>query len=146
VVVITSAATGYVASVTASSLVSRTDAGTGLVGVAAEFADSFTYTASTDTTIAVYDDLINTVFIAQADTSGINGATDVGQLFDLTIGTGSTLDMLSEMEIDADASTYDVVRVLGKVNHPNNNWGANVDVFCQFNVAPMQVILTSAAA
>jgi hypothetical protein len=109
----------------------------GIIGVAAEYKDSFTYTATSADTIKIYDDLDNTFFIAQADTSGINGVSCIGLMYDLVITAGSTQDMQSDFEIDADGSTQDTLKLIDRVRRPDNAWGAYCDCIVQFKVREM---------
>lgn len=95
------------------------------MGVAAE------YKAATTGDIRVYDDLTNTIFIAQADTSQIAGTTKVNQFYDLVVGA-STATELSIHELDASASTHDTLLLIDKVDRPDNAWGQWVDCYVQF--------------
>lgn len=102
------------------------------VGVAAA------YSASTDETskIPVYDDLRNTIFIAQADGADIAGTSVIGNntLYDVNYGTPTTASELSLMEIDSDASANDSLYIIDKVDRPDNDWGANVDCYVQIRL------------
>lgn len=97
------------------------------VGVAAS------YTGSTDETteVFVYDDLQNTVFIAQADTTQIAGTSLVNTGKDLLATAGTTDSEISNMEIDVSASCVGYIWILDKVNRVDNDWGGNVDLYCE---------------
>ena len=103
------------------------------IGVSATFTDSTDET----TEIFVYDDLENTIFIAQADTSQIAGTSLCGVGYDLTITACSTATGLSKHEIDVSASCVGYLHVIDKVDRPDNDWGAYVDLYVQFLSDPV---------
>jgi hypothetical protein len=107
------------------------------MGVAASFTDS----TSEDTTVLVYDDLANTIFIVQADTSQIAGTSFCGVGYDLTIGAGSTLTGRSAHELDASATCIGYLHVIDKVPRPDNAWGAYVDLYVQFLSSARAMVL-----
>lgn len=100
---------------------------------------SATFTDSTDETteIQVYDDLANTIFIAQADTSQIAGTSLCNSGYDLTITACSTATGLSNHEIDVSASCVGYLWVIDKVDRPDNDWGSYVDLYVQFLSDPI---------
>jgi len=126
---------GRVLAATAGSLVP--------IGVAAGFTES----TSTTTTIPVYDDLANTVFIAQVDDTTVAGSSLTGHniYYDVNYGTPSTASVWSLMEIDGSASTHDTLVILDKVDRPDNAWGGYVDVYCQI-ITRVPKILSAPAA
>jgi hypothetical protein len=101
-----------------------------IYGVAAAYSES----TDENSYVPVYNDLRNTIFIAQCDSSNILGTSLTGPElhYDLTITTGSTVTQLSAHEIDDDASDQDTLYIIDKVNTPDNDWGDNVDVYCRF--------------
>jgi hypothetical protein len=105
---------------------------------------SATFTDSTDETteVLVYDDLANTIFIAQADTSGIEGTSFCGEHRDVTITACSTATGLSNHEIDASASCVGYLRILDKVDRPDNAWGKWVDLYVEFLASPSAMTRT----
>jgi len=109
-----------------------TSTSTSPYGVAGAFTDSTDW----DTRIPVYNDLKNTIFIAQTDASAILGTSLCGPEihYDIAAATGSTISGLSNYEIDDNASNCDHLYIIDKVNRPDNAWGANVDVYCKFLV------------
>ena len=114
------------------------------VGVAA----GYTASTSEETLLPVYDDLRNTVFIAQADGTDIAGTSLCGRLiyYDINYGTATTATDQSVMEIDSDASTHNSVMLIDKVNRPDNVWGGNVDLFCQIVFDALEYIHAPAAS
>ena len=101
------------------------------IGVAASYSSG---TATTDE-VLVYDDLQNTVFIGQDSGSAILGSSMTMALYDLTI-TVSTASYrrLSSYEFNSAGTTHQIVKVIDKVNRPDNAWGTNVDCYCEFVV------------
>ncbi len=94
---------------------------------------------STSEYVNVYDDLENTIFMAQiGDASGlVIGDTVIGDYLDITTTvTGSTVTGISSMTLKGNASTWDNVLVLGLVETPDNNWwgGKYTDLYVKFNV------------
>lgn len=83
---------------------------------------------SGDITANVYTDP-NIVFAAQQDGTGALAANRGG--FDVTIGTGSTINGRSRSELDTSTlATSGQFQQLGLVNKPGNAWGANAEVEC----------------
>lgn len=68
----------------------------------------------------------NIVFSVQVE--GTGAFTDNGSFFDMTATAGNTATGRSRQEMDATGTTYNVVRQLGLVKKPDNNWGANAEV------------------
>lgn len=61
-------------------------------------------------------------------------ATDVGQAFDIVVGTGSTVTGMSAMEADtSNIGTGDTCVILGITDAPDNEIGANVRLKIRFN-------------
>ena len=120
-VLMESTVTGHVKNIAASSEVP--------VGIAA------TYTASTATTteVLVYDDLVNTVFIGQDSGTAFAGSSMTMDLYDLTVAV-STATQLSIMEVNSAGTTSECVKLIDKVDRPDNAWGGNVDVYVEFVV------------
>lgn len=108
------------------------------IGVSATFTDS----TDESTEVLVYDDLANTVFIAQADTSQIAGTSYCGEQRDLTITACSTATGLSNHEIDASASCVGYLRIIDKVDRPDNAWGSFVDLYVEFLAGPSAMTRT----
>uniref|UniRef100_A0A6M3XTF1 Uncharacterized protein n=1 Tax=viral metagenome TaxID=1070528 RepID=A0A6M3XTF1_9ZZZZ len=129
--------------ISAGRVAAVTDGSTAPFGVAAA------YTNSSDVTvkIPVYDDLRNTVFIAQLDDATILGSSLCGPnlFYDITATAGTTASNTSLQEIDGNASTHDTLFILDKVDRPDNAWGGNVDVYCQFHVDIKTTLIASAA-
>lgn len=81
-------------------------------------------TTATDIKCYVYDDP-KIVFGVQS--AGSTVAADVGNLGDHVAGSGSTTTGLSAHEINGTTGTaYAGLRVLGKIDAPDNAWGTNV--------------------
>jgi len=97
-----------------------------VMGVAANYSAS----GSTDH-VWVYDDLKNTVFMAQVDSSDITfDSSYFNQRYATTWVAGSTITGLSAMEIDT-GSTDGRARILELVDMPNNSTaGAHQEVYC----------------
>jgi hypothetical protein len=97
------------------------------------------YIAVSDTTteLKLYS-LRETIFEVQADGSTLTssvGPTKIGTYFDIaTIVTGDTTRLISQLELDDDASAEDTLILLSKTNRPDNAWGANVNVLVKFRV------------
>ena len=108
------------------------------LGVSATFTDS----TSESTEVLVYDDLENTIFIAQADTSQIAGTSFIGEHRDITITACSTATGLSNHEIDASASCVGYLYLVGRVDRPDNAWGKWSDLYVQFLASPVSTTRT----
>lgn len=81
--------------------------------------------AGTTAVAFVYDDP-NTVFEVQVDTIA---AADIGQTYDLVIGTGDPATGRAATTIaDATKGSDNVVRALGLADRPDNAFGANAKV------------------
>ena len=78
---------------------------------------------------------LDNVFEIQDDgDSGTFEAGDVGQAFDIVVGSGSTVTGMSGMEADTDnIGTGDTCVILGITNAPDNEIGANVRLKVRFN-------------
>ena len=76
----------------------------------------------------LYDDLQNTVFIAQADTTQIAGTSLCGAGYDLVATVGTTAKEQSNFEIDVSGTCVGYLWVVDKVDRPDNAWGGNVDL------------------
>ena len=109
------------------------------IGVAATGTQT---TGNEDIEIMVYDDLVNTVFIAQADSSQIAGTSMLGVGVDLTITTLTTATGISNHEIDVSASCVGYLHLIDKVNRPDNTWGTWVDLYVQFLSDPTALTRT----
>lgn len=94
------------------------------MGVAANYVS-----ATADQDVFVYDDLANTVFMIQADGADLADDTVIGNFYDLLCTSGDTTTLQSKFELDSSASAEDHLIVLGKVDTPDNAWGANVNVY-----------------
>lgn len=120
---------------TSSGTVSVATAGaTNLIGVAAE------YKTGNGQTILVYDDP-NIVFNVQA--SGDAQLTNIGNNADIVATTGNTLTRISKHVLDSTnyGTSTAQLRVIGKVNEPNNEWGN----YCDLEVVINEHLLKSAA-
>jgi len=109
-------------------------------GVAAEYVP-----ATAGASVLVYDDLVNTEFVCQSDDASLTDSTSNGNFFDLTVTTGDTLRLISKQELDGNASVRDSLILVDKVNHPKNDWGANVDVIVRFRVDANATVTTVTA-
>ena len=100
-----------------------------VVGVAANYVDDSASVGGVE--VNVYDDPY-IVFSIQAD--GSNVAIDVFATANHVAGSGSSTTGLSGHELDSsDIGTGAQLKVLGKVETPNNAWGTNVDLVVVFN-------------
>lgn len=100
---------------------SAADAGVLVIGVAAHY-------GLTTETIEVYDDP-NIVFGVQADTGTAPAATDIFATANHVAGSGNTTTKISGHELDSsDIGTGLQMRIIGKVEAPDNDWGEHVDV------------------
>lgn len=108
----------------------ETGAGASVIGVVAGCYDAnkkpLTYLpATTAGYVDVWDDP-DTIFGIQAD--GATAQTDIGATKDHVAGAGSTLTGISAHELDSDGTEQNQLKIIGKVDTPDNDWGANVDV------------------
>lgn len=91
--------------------------------------------------IFVYDDLANTIFIAQCNSSATTALTcfadlrPVGSVWGIATGSPTTATDMSIMEVATSATaarTRGVVRILDRVQEPSNVYGEGyLDVYCQ---------------
>lgn len=104
-----------------------------IIGVAAEHVTSAT-AATAGTKIQVYDDPY-IVFGVQADTGTAVAATCVFSKANLnTYAAGSTTTGVSIVELDSsDIDTGSQLKILGKIESPDNAWGEHVDLVVVFN-------------
>ncbi len=102
------------------------------IGVAAS------YQGSTDETteVLVYDDLQNTVFVAQADGADIAGTSCCNKGYDVLAAAGTTASNESIMEIDSSATSVAYLWVLDKVDTIDNEWASFTDVYCEIITDP----------
>lgn len=101
------------------------DAGVIVIGVAAEYKVG---NSSGTTPIAVYDDPY-IIYGVQADTGTAPTAADVFETANHVVGSGSTTTKLSGNELDSsDIATGAQLKILGKIDEPNNAWGEHVDL------------------
>ena len=76
-------------------------------------------------TVFVYDDP-DTVFGIQAD--GNTTIADRFATFPIVISAGNTTTKLSNCELDTTGGSGDELKILAKINRPDNDWGTNVDL------------------
>jgi len=98
------------------------------IGVAASYSASG---AATD--FWVYDDLANTVFTVQVDSSGITFDSSFAMSrYGTTWGQGSTITGQSRLELDVASTGINLLRIIGLVDAPNNSTaGAHQEVYVQ---------------
>ena len=99
-----------------------------VLGVAAEYATDSA--SSGGVKVLVYDDPY-IVFGVQADTGTSVAATGVFETANHVAGSGSTTTLISGHEIDSSeisGSSGAQLKVIGKINEPNNDWGEHVDL------------------
>ena len=81
----------------------------------------------------------------EVQTSGSFAITDVANFADLTVGSGSTVNGLSAMELDsATYGTGATLHVLGFVDRPDNEIGNNAKVLVRFNESQLRGTGTAA--
>lgn len=97
-----------------------------IVGVSADYVDDSASAGSK--VVNIYDDPY-IIFGVQGETGKTPAATDVFVLSDLT--TCSSSDEHSNTELNLDGN--DQVKIIGKINEPNNAWGVNVNLLVVFN-------------
>ncbi len=105
-------------------------------GVAMSYGD-----ATAGNEIYVYDDLPNTVFIAQVDDGTLTDDTAIGNFFDIIATTGDTTTLQSKQEVDGDGSAEDTLVLRGLVDRPDNAWGTNCKVYVQFRVDTQATVI-----
>lgn len=97
-----------------------------VVGVAAEYVDDSA--SAGGKTILVYDDP-NIVFGVQADSGTTVAATEVFATANHVAGSGSATTYQSGHELDSsDLGTGLQLRVIGKIDTPDNAWGEHVNL------------------
>jgi hypothetical protein len=104
------------------------DAGVIVVGVAAEYASDSGSAGGVK--VLVYDDPY-IVFGVQADTGTAVAATDVFETANHVAGSGSATTLLSGHELDSSeiaGSSGAQLKVIGKIDEPNNAWGEHVNL------------------
>lgn len=84
-----------------------------------------TKTNFTEMTVWGYDDPY-IVYGIQADGNTLE--LDRFATFPIVIANGDVTTKLSNMELDTTGGSGDELKILGKVNTPNNDWGTNVDL------------------
>jgi hypothetical protein len=101
------------------------DIGTACIGVAAEYKVS----AATGTyLLKVYDDP-RTVFGVQADSGTAVTIADKGNTANHVAGSGSATTKMSGHELDSsDIDTGAQLKIIGKVERPDNTWAEHVDL------------------
>ena len=110
--------------------VAAADDGLIIIGVAAEYVA----TSAAGATVQVYDDPY-IVFGVQADSGTAVAATAVFSKANLnTYAAGSTTTGISIVELDSsDIDTGSQLKILGKVERPDNTWAEHVDLAVVFN-------------
>ena len=107
--------------------------GAPLIGVAAAYSTE-AGAVGTDVWINIYDDLDNTIFIAQADGVDIAGTTQTLLQYDATVTAASTCDG-NETSIHEIAhgttGLHSAIYVIDKVDRVDNAWGGWVDCYCK---------------
>jgi hypothetical protein len=114
---------------------------TSSMGVALNYVD-----ATAGQTVYVYDDLKNTIFIAQADGTDISNSTKTGLFLDVTYTTGDTTTFQGQQEIDSDKTANDTLELIGKVDKPDNAYGGWVDCYVRFHVDTQMPIIVRTAS
>jgi len=118
---------------TAAGTVEPAAAGAGLsvVGVAAAYVDDSG--GAGGKTVPVYDDPY-IVFSVQADSGTSVAASDVFATADHVAGAGNPTTKISGHELDSsDIGTGAQLKILGKVDRPDNAWGEHVDLAVLIN-------------
>ncbi len=68
----------------------------------------------------------------QIQSAGSTVEADIGELTDIVVGTGSTTSGRSAMEANGTTGTGAAqLRIMGKVESPDNDWGTNVKLIVQ---------------
>lgn len=75
--------------------------------------------------VDVWDDP-DTIFGVQAD--GTTSSEDIGATKDHVAGAGNTLTGISGHELDSDGSNQNQLKIIGKIDTPDNSWGTNADI------------------
>ena len=111
---------GDVVTMQSNGTVQVAQAGDTAIGVASEYKA----TTTSGVEILVYDDP-NIVFGVQATTAA---ATDVGANAGILATTGNTTTKVSKHELNGSTITPNAaeLRIMGKINTPDNDWGADV--------------------
>ncbi len=108
------------------------------MGVAATYVS-----ATAGQEVLVYDDLTNTIFEVQADEADIADDTTIGLFYDVLATTGNTTTLQSKQELDSDASAEDTLINYGKVDRPDNTYGANVNLYVKFRTDELTAVLAN---
>ncbi len=104
---------------------SAADDGLIVIGVAAEYKVG---NSSGTTELQVYDDPY-IIYGVQADTGTSVAATEVFETANHVAGSGSTTTKLSGHELDSsDIATGAQLKIIGKIDEPNNSWAEHVDL------------------
>lgn len=82
-------------------------------------------TASTAGYVDIWDDP-DTIFGIQADGNTVQ--SDIGATKDHVAGQGNTLTGISAHELDSDGTSQNQLKIIGKIDTPNNDWGTNADI------------------
>ena len=159
-------ATGYATSifrgdmvqlVTAGTIARAAAGGTGLLGafwgvryVDAQgnqvFSNMWTAsTAATDIEALIYDDPF-IIYRAQADSGGTNlTQAAVGTNTDILATAGNTRTGMSAEEVDQSeiGTAAAQVRILGRVDEPDNDWGDHTDLLVMINEGIMPPLTTT---
>jgi len=102
------------------------DDGVSVIGVASEYVTDAL--SAGGKTILIYDDPF-IVFGVQADSGTSPTAAEVFETANHVAGSGSSTTYMSGHELDAsDIATGLQMRILGKVDTPDNAWGEHVDL------------------
>jgi len=114
---------GDFVTLTSSGTVTAAAAGDTLIGVSAEYVATG---AGETSTVMVYDDP-TAIFMVQC--SGSAAQTNIGNNADIVANSGSSLGISKHtLDVSTFATTSAQLRVLGKANLPNNDWGNYVIV------------------
>ena len=104
-----------------------------IIGVAAEFT-TVAGTNAAPVYVNMYDDLTNTIFAGQCDTTGICGTTDtmVKYAAVVTAATTTAANETSVMQIDADTTDDDgALYAIGLVDRVDNVYGEFAEIYCK---------------
>jgi hypothetical protein len=95
--------------------------------------------------IYVMDDLVNTVFITQADGADLSSHAMQGLYYDVIQTTGSTTTGRSIQELESGDSTHDTLELVGLVERPDNAWGEFCDVYVKIHVDKLIQVVSNSA-
>lgn len=88
--------------------------------------------------------LPDAIFIAQGQTGQTPAAADVWATTDHVAGSGNTTLGISGHELNcSDLNTGAQLQILGKVDEPGNDWGANVDLYVRFHESALALVDTA---